>query len=100
MNSGLFVLKYVSLALYELILQDLECPCPDKQGFQGRSGWLAVLNMPLLCMQQAWGKEPEKNSSSCCQLCKAADFSDVRQIWNIKGASPEPADLLLHISFR
>ena len=80
MNSGLFLLKHVSLALTALILQDLERPCPNKQGFQGRSGWSAVLNMSLLCMQQAWGKEPEKNSSFCCQLCKAADFSDVRQI--------------------
>lgn len=80
MNSGLFVLKHDSLALTALVLQDLKCPCPDKQGFQGRSGCLAVLSMSLFCMQQAQGKEPDKNSSSCCQLHKAADFSDVRQI--------------------
>lgn len=80
MISGFCVLEQVFLALTALILQGLGHPSPDSKDFQGRSGWSAVLSMSLLCMQQAWAEELEKKSSSCCQLYKAADFSDVKQI--------------------
>lgn len=96
MNSGFFVLKHVSLALAALNLQDLECPCPNQQGFQGRAGWQCWV-CPCFAYNRHGEKSLRKNSNSCCHLCKAADFSGVRQIWNIKEAFPELADLLLHI---
>jgi len=90
MDSGLFVLKHVSLALAALILEDLGCPCPDKQGFQGRSGWAAVLNMSLLCKQQAWRKASEKNLA-------APAANSVRQLTShMSGRSETSKGLLLN----
>lgn len=50
----------------------------------------AVLDVSLVCLPQAWRKEPEKNSSSCCQLCKAGRASQM------SGTSETSKGLLLN----